>query len=52
MNNAKFMEMAVNEIPNLRGAKISSRELPAITDVTYAAGGRFQVMIGSDEVSR
>lgn len=49
LNTAKFLELAADEIPTLRGAKVSSPELPPLTDCLYAAGGRFQVMIGSDE---
>ncbi|XP_076440047.1 N-acetylneuraminate lyase-like [Babylonia areolata] len=49
LNTSKFLELAASEIPTLRGAKISSRELPAVTDCTVAAGGRFQVLIGTDE---
>lgn len=49
LNTAKFLELAADEIPTLRGAKVSSRELPALTDCTFAAGGRFHIMLGSDE---
>lgn len=49
LNTAKFLELAADVIPTLRGAKISSRELPPLTDCIYAAGGRFQVLIGTDE---
>ena len=50
VNTARFLELAAEQIPTLRGAKISSRELPALTDCLHVAGGRFQVMIGTDEV--
>jgi hypothetical protein len=50
VNNARFLELASDKIPTLRGAKISSRELPALFDCMQVADGRFQVMIGTDEV--
>ncbi|KAL8565053.1 hypothetical protein ACOMHN_003429 [Nucella lapillus] len=49
LNTARFLELAAEEIPTLHGAKVSSRELPALMDCTVAAGGRFQVMVGTDE---
>ncbi|KAK7111916.1 N-acetylneuraminate lyase-like [Littorina saxatilis] len=49
LNTARFLELATGQIPTLRGAKVSSRELPALTDCTYAVGGRYQIMIGTDE---
>ncbi|CAG5119560.1 unnamed protein product [Candidula unifasciata] len=49
LNTAKVLELADGRIPNLRGAKVSSRELPLILDCTLAAGGKFDILSGTDE---
>ncbi|KAI8797119.1 N-acetylneuraminate lyase [Biomphalaria glabrata] len=49
LNTAKILELADGRIPNLRGVKMSSRELPSLLDCTSVCGGKFDVMIGSDE---
>nr|KAG5710388.1 hypothetical protein BaRGS_022206 [Batillaria attramentaria] len=49
LNTARFFELAAGKIPNLRGGKISSRELPNLLDCTLVAGGRYQMTIGTDE---
>ncbi|CAL1540421.1 unnamed protein product [Lymnaea stagnalis] len=49
LNTAKFLELAVGRIPNLRGIKMSSRELPALMDCTQVCGGKFDIMVGTDE---
>lgn len=50
VNTARILELAKDKIPTLRGGKISSRELPTLQDCMAVANGRYQVMIGTDEV--
>ncbi|BFZ03524.1 hypothetical protein BsWGS_06564 [Bradybaena similaris] len=49
LNTAKFLELANDRIPNLRGVKVSSRELPQLLDCSLACGGKFDVLPGTDE---
>ncbi|KAH9518519.1 hypothetical protein Btru_017040 [Bulinus truncatus] len=49
LNTAKILQLADGRIPNLRGVKMSSTELPSLLDCTQVLGGKFDVMIGSDE---
>ncbi|XP_071107114.1 N-acetylneuraminate lyase-like [Haliotis cracherodii] len=49
LNSAEFLEKAGSRIPNLRGLKFSCRELPYLLDCKSCCGGKFQVMLGSDE---
>ncbi|XP_012939794.1 N-acetylneuraminate lyase [Aplysia californica] len=49
LNTAKILELASGRIPNLRGAKISSRELPSLLDSSRVCGGKLQIMVGTDE---
>ena len=47
----KFMEMAKDRIPNLKGLKHSSKELPNAHGCKLIDNGRFQVLNGTDNVS-
>lgn len=49
LNTARFFELAADKIPNLRGGKITSPELPNLLDCTLAAAGSYQMMVGTDE---
>jgi len=47
LDTAKILALASSCIPNLRGAKISSRELPLLLDSSKVKG--MQIMVGTDE---
>jgi len=47
LDTARILQLSKSRIPNLRGAKISSRELPSLMDATQVPG--MQVMVGTDE---
>jgi len=49
LDTAQILAQAAPRIPNLRGAKISSRELPMLMDSAQVCGGSLQVMVGTDE---
>jgi N-acetylneuraminate lyase len=49
LDSAQFLELAGNRIPNLRGIKVSSRELPSLLDCALAGTGRYDVLPGTDE---
>lgn len=49
LNTATILEMASERIPNLRGAKISSPQLPSILDCSLVCEGKLQIMVGTDE---
>lgn len=48
LNDARFLELAEDKIPNLVGLKHSSRELPNAHRCMLLNPKKFQVMIGSD----
>uniref|UniRef100_A0A0B7BIL6 N-acetylneuraminate lyase n=1 Tax=Arion vulgaris TaxID=1028688 RepID=A0A0B7BIL6_9EUPU len=49
LNTATFLELASDRIPNLRGIKMSSRELPSLLDCTVVCSGKYDVLVGTDE---
>ena len=48
VNVVKFMEMAKDRIPTLRGLKYSSKELPTAHACSLIDNGRLQVLDGSN----
>ncbi|XP_059139531.1 N-acetylneuraminate lyase-like, partial [Physella acuta] len=49
LNTARILQLADDRIPTLRGIKMSSRELPSLLDCTQVCGGKFDIMVGTDE---